>query len=639
MTEIIPTEAENGEEYIGTIAEDTIIAGVTSLDGETGDLTLKTVNGNSLLGEGDIEIEGGGVNSVNGQTGDVTITASGIGAATESSLENLATTVSSKQDALSSAQLAAVNSGIDSTKVGQIATNTTDITAIEGKIPSAATSSNQLADKNFVNSSVATNTANYISNNGEPFDSLAELEAYSGTLTNNDYAFVVGTDAAGNTTYTRYKYNATTGEWAEEYVLNNSSFTSDQWAAINSGITSDGVTKLGGIESGAEVNVQANWNETDSASDAYIQNKPTIPDAPVQSNWNESDTTSLAYIQNKPTIPQGIVELTSANYNYPTNSPDGIAIWLLNAGHYSIKASSSQVKVYLDTSSAAYISANSESELIISGPDLINQKNYYYAGAGYSAGAKLTSTGYTQMSAPTKNFELLNVSTIVNNLTSTDTKKPLSANQGKVLKGLVDGKADNTAFTGTDGTADGAAGLVPAPLIADADKFLKSDGTWATAGGGGGIKTLTSADANYPVDNPTMIAAWLLDPGYYKIDNIRVYANASSYSNNGLVIVGKKPSNNIVPVVMLGEGRALYSCCVNATSGSIDEMTANASPLLINSIDDWLTSTNTKHALSANQGKVLNDKIGGNLSSLTTTDKTSLIAAINELASRVSALE
>ena len=37
-------------------------------------------------------------------------------------------------------------------------------------------------------------------------------------------------------------------------------------------------TKLSGIASGAEVNVQSNWNETNVLSDAYIQNKPTIPD-------------------------------------------------------------------------------------------------------------------------------------------------------------------------------------------------------------------------------------------------------------------------------------------------------------------------------------------------------------------------
>lgn len=118
------------------------------------------------------------------------------------------------------------------------------LTPITDLIPEQATPQNQLADKNFVNSSVATNTANYISDNGQPFQSVADLEAYTGTLTNNDYAFVVGTDSAGNTTYTRYKYNATTQTWAAEYVLNNSSFTAAQWAAISSGITALLVQKL-----------------------------------------------------------------------------------------------------------------------------------------------------------------------------------------------------------------------------------------------------------------------------------------------------------------------------------------------------------------------------------------------------------
>lgn len=118
------------------------------------------------------------------------------------------------------------------------------VSNIEEVIPSAATVDNQLADKSFVNSSVATNTGSYISDNGSPFASLADLEAYSGDLANNDYAFVLGTDQQGNVTYTRYKYVASTETWAEEYVLNNSSFTSDQWASINSGITSEGVTKL-----------------------------------------------------------------------------------------------------------------------------------------------------------------------------------------------------------------------------------------------------------------------------------------------------------------------------------------------------------------------------------------------------------
>ena len=35
--------------------------------------------------------------------------------------------------------------------------------------------------------------------------------------------------------------------------------------------------KLDGIQAGAEANVQADWNETNTDSDAYIKNKPTIP--------------------------------------------------------------------------------------------------------------------------------------------------------------------------------------------------------------------------------------------------------------------------------------------------------------------------------------------------------------------------
>ena len=115
--------------------------------------------------------------------------------------------------------------------------NANGISGINAKIPSEASEQNQLADKAFVNSSVATNTANYISNGGEPFDSIEALNAYSGVKTNNDYAFVKTTDAAGNTVFKRYKYNASLNAWALEYELNNSSFTAVQWAAINSGIT------------------------------------------------------------------------------------------------------------------------------------------------------------------------------------------------------------------------------------------------------------------------------------------------------------------------------------------------------------------------------------------------------------------
>lgn len=129
------------------------------------------------------------------------------------------------------------------------------IDVIEGKIPSQATSTNQLADKSFVNSSIGTNTAHYISDDGEPFTSLEDLEAYTGTVTNNDYAFVTGADEVGNMYFDRYKATVvgTSVSWAKEYRLNNSSFTAVQWAAIQSGITSGLVALINTAIQGVQV--------------------------------------------------------------------------------------------------------------------------------------------------------------------------------------------------------------------------------------------------------------------------------------------------------------------------------------------------------------------------------------------------
>ena len=113
-----------------------------------------------------------------------------------------------------------------------------EVDIIESKIPNQASSTNQLADKNFVNSSIATNTANFLGT----YTSLADIEAIQDP-TNNDYVFLQTTDASGNNLFDRYKYNADQDEWLFEYELNNSSFTAEQWATINSGLTQSSVTQ------------------------------------------------------------------------------------------------------------------------------------------------------------------------------------------------------------------------------------------------------------------------------------------------------------------------------------------------------------------------------------------------------------
>ena len=119
--------------------------------------------------------------------------------------------------------------------------------AITALIPAQATAQNQLADKSYVNSSISTATADFKGT----YNSLQELEQV--TANANDYAFVIATDAAGNTVYKRYKWVEGTG-WSWEYDLNNSSFTAAQWAAIQSGITAALVTKLRELPTNAELN-------------------------------------------------------------------------------------------------------------------------------------------------------------------------------------------------------------------------------------------------------------------------------------------------------------------------------------------------------------------------------------------------
>lgn len=61
-------------------------------------------------------------------------------------------------------------------------------------------------------------------------------------------------------------------------LTNDSDFVEDaNYVHTDNNFTTTLKNKLDGIQAGAEVNVQADWNETDSTSDAYIQNKPNIP--------------------------------------------------------------------------------------------------------------------------------------------------------------------------------------------------------------------------------------------------------------------------------------------------------------------------------------------------------------------------
>lgn len=179
------------------------------------------------------------------------------------------------------------------------------------------------------------------------------------------------------------------------------------------------------------------------------------------------------------------------------------------------------------------------------------------------------------------------------------------------------GNTNITNFTGTDGTNAGAQGLVPAPAAADADKFLKSDGTWATAGGGGGsataVKALTADDFNYPADNPTSVALWLLPPGFYErgsLDSFQVRITSSTYLGGGEVaFVGKEGGFGVPVFVYYFSSTATNGPTVCSWYSVIRSIGAAIFQGEICKTVDNLTSTSVEAPLSANQGKILNDRI------------------------------
>lgn len=114
-------------------------------------------------------------------------------------------------------------------------------------------------------------------------------------------------------------------------------------------------TKLSGIETGAEVNVQSDWNQSNSTADDYIKNKPVIPenDDFTLSGLSEKSYNSLT---DKPTIPDMPVELSFTNSDSRWSSVD-------SDGFYTLKITSSK------TPDNVFKTDNSKKKQVLAGLD------------------------------------------------------------------------------------------------------------------------------------------------------------------------------------------------------------------------------------------------------------------------------
>lgn len=307
-------------------------------------------------------------------------------------------TWNNKQSALSSSQMEAVNSGATTTNIGQIATNTSAISTINEKIPSDASSNNQLADKSFVNSSINALAAYYITSNagGDPFATkLALTNAttfYSGGVarvpTTNDYCIVLADESKQSSTgvdpTTRYTYQGGTypnGQWEYQYTINDTPLTSAQLNAINSGITSSLVTQIGTNQSDIS---SLSSNKQDKIDSSHKLSADLVDDtsttnkfvtASDKTTWdgkqNALPTTSTAGKVLKSTSTAGTVEWGDDNNTNTwrpvkvdgveklTNSTSGNSLDLVGGSNVTLTESSGAVTISAtDTTYSSLSAAN-----------------------------------------------------------------------------------------------------------------------------------------------------------------------------------------------------------------------------------------------------------------------------------------
>jgi len=179
-----------------------------------------------------------------------------------------------------------VSTDVLSAKQGKVLKDAVD--TINGKIPSAASTSNQLADKDFVNSSINSIAAYYITKNanGDQFATYSELASattfYSGGVvrvpTQNDYTIVADDENHDHAT-TRYIYQW--NQWEYQYTVNETALTQAQLNALNSWITAGKVSTYDGYASAIA------WKQNTLESGVNIK---TINNTSILGSWN-IDTT------------------------------------------------------------------------------------------------------------------------------------------------------------------------------------------------------------------------------------------------------------------------------------------------------------------------------------------------------------
>lgn len=216
----------------------------------------------------------------------------------------------------------------------------------------------------------------------------------------------------------------------------------------------------------------------------------------------------------------------------------------------------------------------------------------YHVGITYSTGGEYSISEIGK-------FNLISEGSIINVLTSTSSNKPLSAAMGKKLQ---DEKLAKTDVVNNLTTTDTSKALSAAQGKALNDKF-----------NGNKININFSATSN-STDNATIKGYMGNIDGATLVNKLTYGANLVDSSSDDWVITLQEVSATKVSFTGIRfAGFNLYSKNISVTiSGSnYTNMTIAQGNRFVPAINNTLTSTSTSEALSAAQGKALNDRISG----------------------------
>lgn len=137
------------------------------------------------------------------------------------------------------------------------------------------------------------------------------------------------------------------------------------------------------------------------------------------------------------------------------------------------------------------IDANEAGQVILRTTSTVDPTTYSDA---YLQNAWVTSGDYQMLfldESKYSEYHATTTSATTFNYDSRELQGKLTAGTNVTITGTTISATDTTYsdFTGTDGQAAGAAGLVPAPATTDDGKYLKADGTWATLPGANNISS------------------------------------------------------------------------------------------------------------------------------------------------------